>query len=339
MKKIEKKKYNSNLERDKVYNYLVADNRWRYVVEISPKRDFESIMTFIKYMNSDYKSKTGEKFKYIFIPMNRDGQYYVYGVTTELTPCETKNSSIKIIKEYSADMAGEISDLVFESEKLIGLTRDVFKCSTMFVCSNYLSGKQEEIRGYYCYEWYDVDTGYVFYVGKGTKNRWRQINNDRRNSDFLDYYNNHNCSCRFVGKNLTENDAYAAEKERLKYLHEIGQAHCNHDNGGRCGATNYGKYNGMFKNTHTDKVKKKLSDINKERQHRGKNGNAKTVYVYTEHMNFVGKYECLPDATDDVFEKITNEKDILNLRHRIYHSMNKTKKPVNGYYFSKEEIN
>lgn len=314
---------------------MKAENNWKYIVKIYPKRKFEYLKTFVKYINSDYQARMNGKFKHILIPqIDEDGEYFLYGVTTHVEPCETKNAIIEIIKEYSVDMADEISNYVFKSETLTASSSENFKCSMYFTCSSGLNGKPKEIVGYYCYEWYDVDNGYVFYVGKGTKNRWKQLKPDRRNADFLEYYNNHNCSCRFVKTGVSEEDAYVAERERLEYLHGINQAHCNHDSGGRCGATNYGAYNGMYRNTHSDAVKKKLSEINKKCQNRSSNGNAKPVYVYTEQMQFLKEYGCVPDAIEDLFgtDKITV------LQGRIYHAMSKSQKPVNGYYFSREKV-
>ena len=318
--------------------YLSADNNWKYVVKIYPRRDFKDMKTFVKYMNSDYNTRYKKKFKYVLVPRFEDGKYYLYGVTTDVEPCETKNSVIEIIDEYVVGMASEISDCVFESQKLAVEERNLFKCSMFFLYSLGLNGKPEKLSGYYCYEWYDVDTDYVFYVGKGTGSRWKQLKPDRRNDDFIEYYNNHNCSCRFVKTNMSEEGAYSAEKERLKYLHEIGQAHCNHDGGGRCGATNYGAYNGMYHNTHSNEVRKRLSEINKACQGRGKNGNAKPVYVYTEEKVFLKKYECVPDAIDELFNDIENESKFRSLRSAIYKAMNETKRPVRGYYFSREKI-
>ena len=42
-------------------------------------------------------------------------------------------------------------------------------------------GKKE----FYVYEWYNTVTNEVFYVGKGTKNRYKNIT--KRNKYFLDY--------------------------------------------------------------------------------------------------------------------------------------------------------
>ena len=68
---------------------------------------------------------------------------------------------------------------------------------------------------YYVYEWYNVDTNEVFYVGKGKKDRYKHIKN--RNKFFIDYYNTHNCDVRKVYINLTEEQAFEKEIDLISY--------------------------------------------------------------------------------------------------------------------------
>lgn len=68
---------------------------------------------------------------------------------------------------------------------------------------------------YYVYEWYNVDTNEVFYVGKGKKDRYKHIKN--RNKFFIDYYNTHNCDVRKVYINLTEEQAFEKEMDLISY--------------------------------------------------------------------------------------------------------------------------
>lgn len=42
---------------------------------------------------------------------------------------------------------------------------------------------------YYIYEWYNIETGEVFYVGKGKTRRKNDLFG--RNKFFIDYYNTH----------------------------------------------------------------------------------------------------------------------------------------------------
>lgn len=74
------------------------------------------------------------------------------------------------------------------------------------------------MKKYYVYEWYNIDTGEIFYVGKGTKNRYCQISG--RNQFFLDYFNSHNCSSRKIYTNLSEEEAYCMERKIIKFYRE-----------------------------------------------------------------------------------------------------------------------
>lgn len=72
--------------------------------------------------------------------------------------------------------------------------------------------------GFYVYEWYVVTTGEVFYVGKGTKNRYKTLMG--RNKFFLDVYKSHECNVRIVCDNLTEHQAFQKEIALIKHYRE-----------------------------------------------------------------------------------------------------------------------
>ena len=65
------------------------------------------------------------------------------------------------------------------------------------------------------YEWYLVDTGEVFYVGKGSGKRFKSISN--RNANFKKIYDEYKCDVRIKCNNLTEAQAFKKEKETIKY--------------------------------------------------------------------------------------------------------------------------
>ena len=77
---------------------------------------------------------------------------------------------------------------------------------------------QDNERVYYVYIWYIVDTGEVFYVGKGKNGRYRHLYN--RNKYFKDMYSSHNCDVRKIYENLTEAEAFEKEKETIKWYRE-----------------------------------------------------------------------------------------------------------------------
>lgn len=103
---------------------------------------------------------------------------------------------------------------------------------------------------FYVYEWYDIDTGIPFYVGKGKDNRYLEYK--RRNTLFLDYYSTHNCDVRIIYDNLTEDEAFNKESEvTLTYI--LNGIYLTNQRAG-----NRGGY------THTDEAKKKISIKSKE---------------------------------------------------------------------------
>ena len=77
---------------------------------------------------------------------------------------------------------------------------------------------------FYVYEWYDIDTNKIFYVGKGCGNRYRKIT--ERNLEFQNYYNNHNVDVRIVKDHLTEQEAFQWEKIITEEYKKIGQCTC-----------------------------------------------------------------------------------------------------------------
>ena len=86
---------------------------------------------------------------------------------------------------------------------------------------------------FYVYEWYNVNTDEIFYVGKGTGNRYKQVS--KRNEKFKDYYENNECAVRIIQEFENENDAFAYENKRILELKALNQCQCNLDNGGTGG--------------------------------------------------------------------------------------------------------
>lgn len=86
---------------------------------------------------------------------------------------------------------------------------------------------------FYVYEWYNVITGEIFYVGKGCNKRKGQIS--KRNEKFKEYYNQNQCDNRIIKEFENEQEAFDYEHERITELKAIGQASCNLDNGGTGG--------------------------------------------------------------------------------------------------------
>lgn len=86
---------------------------------------------------------------------------------------------------------------------------------------------------YYVYEWYNKKTNEVFYVGKGCRNRYKQIS--KRNKLFINYYNKNECESRIIKYFDNENDAFKYEHEKILYYKKHNQCFCNLDDGGKGG--------------------------------------------------------------------------------------------------------
>ena len=82
---------------------------------------------------------------------------------------------------------------------------------------------------YYVYEWFVIETGEVFYVGKGTRLRYRV---KKHNRFFNDFINRYNCDSRIIKYFDNESDAFEYEYTRVHELKSIGQCVCNIYEGG-----------------------------------------------------------------------------------------------------------
>lgn len=86
---------------------------------------------------------------------------------------------------------------------------------------------------YYVYEWFNKNNNEVFYVGKGCKNRYKQIT--KRNKLFKKYYEKNDCESRIIKYFDKEEDAFKYENEMILKYKAINQCFCNLDNGGNGG--------------------------------------------------------------------------------------------------------
>lgn len=88
---------------------------------------------------------------------------------------------------------------------------------------------------FYVYEWFRKDNGKVFHVGKGKGNRRYNVIN--RNEYFKRIVDKYECDVRIYKSDLTEEEAWELEKDRIKELKSIGQAQTNFHIGGNGGDT------------------------------------------------------------------------------------------------------
>ena len=88
---------------------------------------------------------------------------------------------------------------------------------------------------FYVYEWYVKDTNEIFYVGKGSRNRYKQGN--KKNKIFVLYFEKFYCDSRIIKYFENEEDAFKYEYERITELKKINQAKANIDLGGKGGTS------------------------------------------------------------------------------------------------------
>lgn len=103
---------------------------------------------------------------------------------------------------------------------------------------------------YYVYQWFNIETNEIFYVGKGTGNRYKKVSN--RNKYFLNYYNNNPVSVEIVKYFENEQDAFDYEKELTDKYRKQGMCKCNLMDGG------FGGYSNIW----TEEMKKYRSEFN-----------------------------------------------------------------------------
>lgn len=98
---------------------------------------------------------------------------------------------------------------------------------------------------FYVYEWFNVDTDEVFYVGKGRNGRYK--NTSQRNSYFKNYYNKHKCDVRKIKEHLEEKEAFELEIELIKKYRTLNQCQCNLTDGGEGSTFPEGSWNDIFR--------------------------------------------------------------------------------------------
>lgn len=86
-------------------------------------------------------------------------------------------------------------------------------------------------RKYYVYAWYYVDTGDIFYIGKGSGNRYKTVK--RENNKFNEIVSQYECSSGILMNNLTEKEALMYEEIAINVAKEKGYLLANKFKGGR----------------------------------------------------------------------------------------------------------
>ncbi|MCA1021624.1 hypothetical protein [Halobacillus litoralis] len=86
-------------------------------------------------------------------------------------------------------------------------------------------------ENYYVYEWFNVESQEVFYVGKGKGDRYK--NTRGRNQYFSNYIRKHNVDVRKIHEGLSEESAFNIEKELIAEYKKVGQCKTNLAMGGQ----------------------------------------------------------------------------------------------------------
>ncbi len=85
-------------------------------------------------------------------------------------------------------------------------------------------------KKYYVYVWFYKDTEKVFYVGKGTKYRYRSKKRD--NPKLVEIINTYDCDSKIIKNNLSEKEAFECEKEVIKTYRKNNHPLINIQDGG-----------------------------------------------------------------------------------------------------------
>lgn len=117
-------------------------------------------------------------------------------------------------------------------------------------------------NNFYVYEWYNLETNEVFYVGKGSGKRY--LNTSNRNKMFLEYIQNNKVSVRKIYENLTEEQAFELEEKATNYYKNLGQCSCNLAKAGSGGLSSvwtsefkeyWSKYNPMKEESQRERMR------------------------------------------------------------------------------------
>lgn len=85
-------------------------------------------------------------------------------------------------------------------------------------------------KKYYVYAWFYKQSGKIFYIGKGTKYRYRSKKRD--NKKLVEIINSNECDSIILKGNLDEKEAFECEKEMITKYRELGHPLINIQDGG-----------------------------------------------------------------------------------------------------------
>lgn len=94
-------------------------------------------------------------------------------------------------------------------------------------------------KRYYVYAWYTKDTNEIFYIGKGTGNRY--LTRKRENKFFMNILNAHDCDSVILKDGLSEKEAFDLEIILIEYFRKNSRILTNICDGGENPPKMYGK--------------------------------------------------------------------------------------------------
>lgn len=144
---------------------------------------------------------------------------------------------------------------------------------------------------YYVYEWFVKDTGEIFYVGKGTRNRYKV----KKHNKFFNYFiKTYDCESRIIRTFEKEQDAFSYEFERINELKAIGQCVCNIYNGGFGGSTSW--WNDEIKEIYS---RKNVMKSEEQRKRMSKNNPMKNKEISRKVCNKNKRKVCIGNKIYD----------------------------------------
>ena len=156
---------------------------------------------------------------------------------------------------------------------------------------------------FYVYEWFNVDTKEVFYVGKGRGQRYKNVK--QRNSYFINYHNKYKCDVRKVRNKLEENESFKLEIELIKKYKDIGQCKCNLSEGGEGSTFPEGSWNDLFRKLqYSHDVRNSMGDMDDEEEYDYKNLKLKSLeeltVLHQKYMNHIENKVWLRSEKEDL---------------------------------------
>ena len=146
---------------------------------------------------------------------------------------------------------------------------------------------------FYVYEWFRISDNFIFYVGKGTKNRYLVKNRNKKFNSFIAEYE---CDVRIIKNFDSEKEAFIFEEQKIMEYKKIGMCSCNMKYGG----------NGGVSGIWTDDMRNRMSSSNpmkdtKQRERMSINNPMKNPEI----ANVVGKKHKRPIVINGVVHEGT----------------------------------